>query len=84
MDNPLLFKSLLMNSSMKVILTLPFSVWMVKDTNTRRLLEMMPIGMKIAPDGVFKICNCGCPGTDFADKKSFFEKYFWFHFALNF
>lgn len=84
MDNPLLFKSLLMNSSMKFILTLPFSVWMVKDTNTRRLLEMMPIGMKIAPDGVFKICNCGCPGTDFADKKSFFEKYFWFHFALNF
>ena len=84
MDNLLLFKSLLMNSSMKFILTLPFSVWMVKDTNTRRLLEMMPIGMKIAPDGVFKICNCGCPGTDFADKKSFFEKYFWFHFALNF
>ena len=84
MDNPLLSKSLLMNSSMKFILTLPFSVWMVKDTNTRRLLEMMPIGMKIAPDGVFKICNCGCPGTDFADKKSFFEKYFWFHFALNF
>ena len=58
-----------MNSSMKFILTLPFSVWMVKDTNTRRLLEMMPIGMKIAPDGVFKINNCGCPGTAFVDKK---------------
>ena len=69
MDNPLLFKSLLMNSSMKFILTLPFSVWMVKDTNTRRLLEMMPIGTKIAPDGVFKINNCGCPGTAFVDKK---------------
>lgn len=69
MDNHLLFKSLLMNSSMKFILTLPFSVWMVKDTNTRRLLEMMPIGMKIAPDGVFKINNCGCPGTAFVDKK---------------
>ena len=54
---------------MKCILTLPFSVWMVKDTNTRRLLEMMPIGMKIAPDGVFKINNCGCPGTAFVDKK---------------
>ena len=76
MDNPLLFKSLLMNSSMKFILTLPFSVWMVKDTNTRKLLEMMPVGMKIAPDGVFKIYNCGCPGTAFVDKKSFFEKYF--------
>lgn len=69
---------------MKCILTLPFLVWMVKDTNTRSLLEMMPVGMKTAPDGVFKINNCGCSGTAFVDKRLFFEKYFWFHFALNF